>query len=165
VLAAVLGLASDTHTLARGEAMLVAYSLGLGVPFVALGVAFGRLAGSRRRARLMGPLAIACCALLVVIALRPGLAATLVILAASGACACFQVAANSGFVAAAPPGQRSQAFGLATAGMSLGQGAAMVAAGAAVPYFAPGTVIAAAGVAGAAAAITLSVTRPAAAGA
>lgn len=45
VLAAVLGLASDTHTLARGEAMLVAYSLGLGVPFVALGVAFGRLAG------------------------------------------------------------------------------------------------------------------------
>jgi cytochrome c-type biogenesis protein len=45
VLAAVLGLASDGHTLARGELMLVAYSLGLGVPFVAAGVAFGRLAG------------------------------------------------------------------------------------------------------------------------
>jgi len=45
ILAAVLGLASDGHTLARGEAMLVAYSLGLGVPFVALGVAFGRLTG------------------------------------------------------------------------------------------------------------------------
>ena len=45
VLAAVLSLASDTHTLARGEAMLVAYSLGLGVPFVAVGVAFGRLTG------------------------------------------------------------------------------------------------------------------------
>ena len=44
-LAAVLGLASDTHTLARGELMLVAYSLGLGVPFVVAGVAFGRLAG------------------------------------------------------------------------------------------------------------------------
>ncbi|MDQ2754054.1 MAG: cytochrome c biogenesis protein CcdA [Actinomycetota bacterium] len=42
-LAAVLGLASDTHTLARGEAMLVAFSLGLGVPFVAAGVAFGRM--------------------------------------------------------------------------------------------------------------------------
>jgi MFS family permease len=144
-------------------------TVGLLLAFPAAGytlgaLAFGRLAGSRRRARLMGPLAIACCALLVVIALRPGLPATLVILAASGACACFQVAANSGFVAAAPPGQRSQAFGLATAGMSLGQGAAMVLAGAAVPYFAPGTVIAAAGVAGAAAAIALSVTRPAAAG-
>ncbi len=44
-LAAVLSLASDTHTLGRGEAMLVAYSLGLGVPFVAAGVAFGRLTG------------------------------------------------------------------------------------------------------------------------
>jgi cytochrome c-type biogenesis protein len=45
LLAAVLSLASDTHTLGRGEAMLVAYSLGLGVPFVAVGVAFGRLTG------------------------------------------------------------------------------------------------------------------------
>jgi cytochrome c-type biogenesis protein len=45
VLAAVLSLASDTNTLGRGEAMLVAYSLGLGVPFVAAGVAFGRLTG------------------------------------------------------------------------------------------------------------------------
>jgi cytochrome c-type biogenesis protein len=44
-LAAVLSLASDSHTLGRGEAMLVAYSLGLGVPFVAAGVAFGRLTG------------------------------------------------------------------------------------------------------------------------
>lgn len=45
VLAAVLSLASDTHTLGRGEAMLVAYSLGLGVPFVLAGVAFARLTG------------------------------------------------------------------------------------------------------------------------
>ena len=45
VLAAVISLASDSHTLARGEAMLVVYSLGLGVPFVLAGVAFGRLTG------------------------------------------------------------------------------------------------------------------------
>jgi cytochrome c-type biogenesis protein len=44
-LAAVLSLASDTHSLGRGEAMLFAYSLGLGVPFVVFGVAFGRLTG------------------------------------------------------------------------------------------------------------------------
>ena len=44
-LAAVISLASSSHTLGRGELMLVAFSLGLGVPFVALGVAFGRLAG------------------------------------------------------------------------------------------------------------------------
>jgi len=51
VLAAVIGLASYTHTLARGEEMLVAYSLGLGVPFVVAGVAFGRVAGVMRFAR------------------------------------------------------------------------------------------------------------------
>jgi cytochrome c-type biogenesis protein len=51
VLAAVLSLASDTHTLGRGEAMLVAYSLGLGVPFVVAGLAFGRLTGVFRFAR------------------------------------------------------------------------------------------------------------------
>jgi len=44
-LAAVLSLASDQQTLVRGELMLLVYSLGLGVPFVAAGVGFGRLAG------------------------------------------------------------------------------------------------------------------------
>jgi len=51
VLAAVLGLASSGGTLARGEEMLVAYSLGLGAPFVATGVAFGRLSGALAAAR------------------------------------------------------------------------------------------------------------------
>jgi cytochrome c-type biogenesis protein len=44
-LGAVLGLASAQRTLGRGELMLVSYSFGLGVPFVASGVAFGRLTG------------------------------------------------------------------------------------------------------------------------
>lgn len=51
VLAAVLGLASSAGTLARGEEMLVAYSLGLGAPFVATGLAFGRLSGALAFAR------------------------------------------------------------------------------------------------------------------
>jgi cytochrome c-type biogenesis protein len=51
VLAAVLSLASSGGTLARGEEMLVAYSLGLGVPFVVTGLAFGRLSGALRFAR------------------------------------------------------------------------------------------------------------------
>jgi len=46
VFAAVLGLASGSGTLARGEEMLVAYSLGLGVPFVVTGLALGRLSGA-----------------------------------------------------------------------------------------------------------------------
>lgn len=57
ILGAVLTLAGETRTLARGEAMLVAYSLGLGVPFVVLGVAFGRLTGvlafARRHLRII----------------------------------------------------------------------------------------------------------------
>lgn len=51
VLASVLGLAASSGTLARGEVMLVAYSLGLGVPFVVTGVAFGRMSGALRFAR------------------------------------------------------------------------------------------------------------------
>jgi cytochrome c-type biogenesis protein len=43
VLGAVLGLAAERATLASGLVLLVAYSLGLGVPFLATGLAFGRL--------------------------------------------------------------------------------------------------------------------------
>jgi cytochrome c-type biogenesis protein len=42
-LAAVLALATDEHTLGRGVLLLAVYSLGLGVPFIAAGLAFGRL--------------------------------------------------------------------------------------------------------------------------
>ena len=45
VLAVVLSTAATEDTLGRGVALLVAYSLGLGVPFVAAGVALGRLTG------------------------------------------------------------------------------------------------------------------------
>lgn len=121
-------------------------------------LAFGRLAGPAARGRLMAPLALACCALLIPIVSRPGLPVALLILAASGACACFQVAANGAFVAAAPAGQRSQATGLAIAGLGLGQGAAMIAAGAAAQHVAPTIVVAAAGTLGTAAALALNLT-------
>ena len=42
-LAAVLALSDTQNTLGRGEVMLLCYSLGLGVPFIAAGVAFGRM--------------------------------------------------------------------------------------------------------------------------
>ena len=45
ILATVLSTAATEATLGRGVVLLVAYSLGLGVPFVAAGVAFGRLTG------------------------------------------------------------------------------------------------------------------------
>jgi cytochrome c-type biogenesis protein len=43
VLGGVLGLAATRATLGSGIVLLVAYSLGLGVPFLATGLAFGRL--------------------------------------------------------------------------------------------------------------------------
>jgi cytochrome c-type biogenesis protein len=43
VLGAVLGLAAERATLAGGLLLLVSYSLGLGVPFLATGLAFNRL--------------------------------------------------------------------------------------------------------------------------
>src|SRR5205823_9812212 len=44
-LSAVLVLAGAQGTLVRGIAMLLAYSLGLGVPFIVSGLAFARLTG------------------------------------------------------------------------------------------------------------------------
>ena len=56
----------------------------------------------------------------------------------------------------APPEHRSQVFGIAQAGMSLGQGTVMVLAGAAAGRYAPSAVIAAAGCLGTIVAIVLA---------
>jgi cytochrome c-type biogenesis protein len=45
VLSSVLAVASTENETVRGAALLVAYSLGLGVPFLVMGLALGRLAG------------------------------------------------------------------------------------------------------------------------
>jgi predicted MFS family arabinose efflux permease len=125
------------------------------------GIAFTRFAGPALRQRLLGPFAVACGAALMLIVFRPALPLSLLILALSGLFDCYQIAANAAFVSAAPPRQRGQAFGLAIAGMSLGQGAAVIAAGAAAQRLAPTDVIAAAGALGAVAALALTLTRSA----
>ena len=80
----------------------------------------------------MGPLAVAACGLLLLCSLHPGLIASLVIIAASGACASYQLAANAAFVAAVPAERRGQAFGLANGGMQVSQGLWIIFAGAVV---------------------------------
>jgi MFS family permease len=111
-------------------------------------IVFSRFVVAERRLRWMAPLAVSCCGLLVTFALHPPLPAALVILGLSGVFDCFQLAANASFVSSAPPEHRSQAFGVAQAGMSLGQGAAMIAAGAAAQMHSPSDVVAASGVLG-----------------
>ena len=124
-------------------------------------VGFSRLVSPERRLRWMGAVAALAPAVLVLFAFRPPLPAALAILVVSGIFDCYQVAANAAFVRAAPAAQRGQAFGIAQAGMSLGQGAAMVLAGAAAERFAPSLVIAVGGAIGlvVAAAVALSRSR------
>ena len=125
--------------------ILAAQALGASVG----AVAFSRLAAPARRVRWMGPLAVTACGVLIVMALHPPLPVTLAILGVSGVFDCYQIAANASFVRSAPMQYRSSVFGVAQAGMSLGQGAAIIAAGAAAQAHSPSDVIAVGGVIGA----------------
>jgi MFS family permease len=122
-------------------------------------VAFGRLVQPRQRLRWMNRLAALSCATLMLFWFRPPLPAALLVLAVSGLFDCYQLAANAAFVSTVPPGQRSQAFGIAQGGMNLGQGAAMIIAGAAAQHYAPSMVVAATGVLGVIAALSIALTN------
>lgn len=104
-------------------------------------IMFSRFVRPRTRLRWMGPLAVGTCTVLVFFVFSPGLGLSLLLLAVSGGFGCYQLAANAAFVSAAPHQQRSQAFGLAQGGMSLGQGTVMIIAGAGAERFAPGDII------------------------
>lgn len=129
-------------------------------PFgTALGaVVFGRMVPPAIRQRWMGPMAIAASGLLLLCPLEPGLIGALLIIAASGASASYQLAANAAFVAAVPPERRGQAFGLANGGMQVSQGLWIVLAGAIVSSKAvmPAVAIAISGGLGGAAAAALA---------
>jgi MFS family permease len=124
-------------------------------------IAFSRFVPPARRQAWLGPLAIAACGVLVAFAVQPGLAGTMAILAVSGACASYQLAANSAFVAAVPPERRGQAFGLANGGMQVFQGLWIVLAGAVAghPPLSPALVIALSGGIGAVLAAALAWNR------
>jgi MFS family permease len=143
-----------------GGAVAVGLILAAGALGASLGaVAFGRLVDPARRLRWMSRLAAASCLVLILFAFRPAMPAALVVLTASGLFDCYQLAANAEFVSAAPPEQRGQAFGIAQGGMSLGQGVAMILAGAAAQRFSPAIVIAASGALGAVVAVLITFSR------
>ncbi len=103
---------------------------------------FTRFVRPRQRLAWMGPLAVLTCATLVLTALRRGFAASLVSFSVSAAYGVYQIAANTAFVVRVPNERRSQAFGIASMGVIVGQGAAFVAAGAAAEVVSPAVVIA-----------------------
>jgi MFS family permease len=136
-------------------------AIGLVIASTSLGTAiaapfFSRFVGPRRRINWMGPLAVLTCATLVLTVFRPGLAASLVIFSASAAFGSYQIAANTAFVIRTPADRRAQAFGIASMGVIVGQGAGFVAAGAAVEVIAPAVVITIGGAAGAVVACVLT---------
>jgi MFS family permease len=118
---------------------------------------FTRFVRPRQRINLMGPLAILTCASLVLIGLRPNLVVSLVVFSLSAAFGVYQVAANTTFVVSVPNERRAQAFGIASMGVIVGQGAAFVAAGAAVQALgSPAAVIAVGGAIGTVVAFALT---------
>ncbi len=134
----------------RGGALAVGMILAAQALGETVGViVFNRFVLPAARLRFMGPLAVATCAVLILFVWRPGLLVSLLILFASGLCASYQLAANAAFVRAAPHERRSQAFGLAQGGMSLGQGIVMILAGAAADHHSPARVISVCGAVGA----------------
>jgi predicted MFS family arabinose efflux permease len=148
-----------SHSLGGGDVIagLILAAGALGASIGAVG--FSRLVSPERRLRWMGPLATLAPGTLVLFAFRPALPAALAILVLSGIFDCYQLAANAAFVRATPVPQRSRAFGIAQGGMSLGQGAAMILAGAAAERFAPSLVIAASGAVGFVVAAVLALSR------
>ena len=120
-------------------------------------IVIGRFVAPPTRLRVMGPLAVTGCVILALFFLQPDLPGSLLILFASGLASGYQIAANAAFVTAAPREQRSQAFGLAQGGMSLGQGTLMILAGAAADHFSPAWVIGVCGTTGAVVALAIAV--------
>jgi predicted MFS family arabinose efflux permease len=117
---------------------------------------FTRFVRPRQRINWMGPLAVLTCGSLVLTALSPGLAASLVIFSLSAAFGVYQNAAQTAFVVRLPNERRAQAFGIASMGVIVGQGAAFVAAGAAAEVVSPAAVIAVGGAIGAVVAFVLT---------
>jgi MFS family permease len=160
-----LGWLAAFYNAPEGVAAPLARELGAGAAAVGLilasgalgaavgAVAFSRLVSPLTRLRWMRPLAFLSCAVLILFVLHPAFPLALLILFASGIFDCFQVAASAAFLSAAPERQRSQVFGLAQAGMSLGQGAALILAGALAQHHSPSTAIAVIGAFGAIAAV------------
>jgi hypothetical protein len=151
------GIAAPYATKLGGGSIAIGLVLASTALFTAIAMPlFTRFVRPRRRIDWMGPLAVLTCATLVLTALRPGLAVSLVIFSLSAAFGVYQIAANTAFVVRVPNERRSQAFGIANMGVIVGQGAAFVAAGAAAQWFPPAAVIAVGGGIGAVAAFVLT---------
>ncbi|GAA1298381.1 MFS transporter [Saccharothrix xinjiangensis] len=157
-LRALLGLAcvAGCYVVVEGLAVPYADEIGEGTAAVGLLLAAnpaGTVVGTvlvarldpRLRVRLMGPLAVAACAVLLLCAARPGLVLTVVLWALSGAASGYHVVARTLFVRLVPDEHRGQCLGLAATALRTAQGGGIVLAGLAATATSAAFVIAAAG--------------------
>ena len=106
---------------------------------------FTKKIGPLTRLAWMGPMAVLTCGILVPAVFRLNLVASMALFALSNSFAMYQVAASTAFVDRLPGDKRGQAFGLANAGLIVGQGLAFAAAGATAEVVPPSTVVALSG--------------------
>ena len=154
-LRSLVGLACVSGFYVVGESLSVPYARQLGGgPFTAgllfaampFGTAIGMIVLTRFiappvRLRLLGPLAISACAVLLACVAHLGLVLTIVVWAISGAAQAFQTVAAAAFIRAVPDAGRGQAFGLASTSLRLAQGVAIVIGGALTVLLAPSWVV------------------------
>jgi len=107
--------------------------------------------------RLLAPLSQLALVPLAVCVLRPSAAVVVGLVAVSGVGMTASLLAQTVFVAHVPADVRGRAFGVAAAGITVGQGLAIAAAGAAATVLAPSTVVGGAGLLGAVAALAVAV--------
>jgi MFS family permease len=106
---------------------------------------FTKKIGPLTRLKWMGPMAVLTCGILAATILRPDLIVSMALFALSNSFAMYQIAANTAFVERIPNEKRGQAFGLANAGLVVGQGLAFAVAGAAAEVVPPSAVVALSG--------------------
>lgn len=162
-LRALVGLACVSGFYVAAEGLSVPYAHELGGGPLAAGLLFAanpagqavgmalltRLTRPATRLRLLGPLSVLSCALLISCVARPDLAITVVVWTVSGACAAYQTVASATFVRTVPDAGRGQAFGLALTSLRVAQGLGVALAGGLAEWLPPSVVVAAIGAAGA----------------
>ncbi|WP_051809540.1 MFS transporter [Actinoplanes subtropicus] len=112
------------------------------------GVLLTRACPPALRQRLMVPLAVSSCAVLLPIAARPPLPVVVALFFVSGLAGAFSIPLNALFGRAVPAAYRARAFGVAMSGLWAVQGLAMFAGGAAAEVLPPTVVVAGAALAG-----------------
>lgn len=147
------------YVVPEGLAVPISAQLGgaVALPWLLIANPVGSLVGAvlvsrlprGRQARLLGPLAVATCLILLPTGWSPGLPATVVLWAVSGALSAHDLITQVQYSLAAPPEQRGQVIGVAIAALRASQGIAIAAAGGLAQAFSPTTVVSISAVAGA----------------